>query len=159
VHKLALSVIALSISLAGCSTLGPHGYDSFTHSANYQPADPMEIFGAKGKQFDGRLFRVTAAGNAYMSKAVVKGYALWAAGKAAFDNNFEEFAVLVEDGSMSKSLQTSGFATQYGFNASTSEINKFSVDLVVLLITEKDYELVNNIFKTSKYYTPDSSPN
>jgi len=149
-------VLFVSTLAVSCGTLQPNGYESFTHSAFYSLADPMEYFGAKGKSFDGRLYEIHAGGNAYMSKSEVKGYAMWAAGKAAYDNGYEEFSILIEDGSVSRSLQTNGYSTQYGYNSYTNEVTKYSVELVILLITDKDYSYVDKIYKTSKYYQPGS---
>jgi hypothetical protein len=138
-------------------TLEPNGYDSFTHSAHYTAVDPLEIFGIKGKVFERRLFRVDAGGNAYKSRAAVKHYAMWAAGKAAYDNGYKEFSILIEDGSVYTSLETKGYVADSSFSASTYEINKYRVTLIILLITENDYHYVGRIFSTDKYYQPGST--
>ena len=149
-------IIVVSMLFVSCGTLQPNGYNAFTHSAFYSVADPLEYFGIKGKTFEGRLFEIHAGGNGYMSRSTVKSYAMWAAGKAAYDNGYEEFALLIEDGSVSTSLQTNGYTSKYGYNSSTYQVNKYMVDLVILLITENDYSYVDKIYKTTKYYQPGS---
>ena len=155
--KTVFAVIAFTIFFVGCASVNQNGYQSFTHAAVYNSADPLELFGIKGKAFEGRLFKISAKGNAYMNRTTVKNYALWAAGKAAYDNGYKEFSVLVEDGSTSTSLQTNGYVVNKSYSSNSYVVNKFNVELIILLITEKDYPYVDKIFKTSNYYQPGST--
>lgn len=152
----SLAIVVFSVLLVSCGTLQSNGYQAFTHSAKYRPADPMETFGVKGKVFNGRLYEVDAAGNGYMSRDAVRGFALWAAGKAAYDNGYKEFSILIENGDVSSSLQMNGYVSNHGYNSTMSQVNKFSVKLIILLITEADYSTVDKIFKAEKYYQPGS---
>jgi DNA-binding LacI/PurR family transcriptional regulator len=128
----------------------PNGYGSFSHNAYYYEEDALELFGSRGVELQGRVFRVRSNGNGYTSKGTVRRYAMWAAGKAAYDKGYKEFSILDEDSDVSTS-----FVTNQGY---TNTVNKHSVTTYIVLITEDDYYQVDNIYQTEKYYQPGSKP-
>jgi hypothetical protein len=142
----------------GCGTMLPNGYEAFSHSALYYEADTRELFGTRGDVFQGRVYEIRSGGNAYMSRNEVKGFAMWAAGKAAFDNGYKEFSILVEDGDVSKYLQSYGYTNKYGYTSNSYTVTKYGVILIVLLITDEDYSYIDNIYLAEKYYSPGSEP-
>lgn len=156
-------IIVLIFSVCNC------GLEYYT---KYEEVNIMETFGPKYSNLQGRVYRIQANGNEFMSQSDVRKWALARAATIAHEKGYSEFTIFDEHkDSMIGSYNTTTYdnvtaytygQTAYGnYNrtATTMSIPRTQThtytthqnNIIIILITKDDYKDVNNVYLVNDY--------
>ncbi|MHB9295549.1 hypothetical protein PilKf_01295 [Pillotina sp. SPG140] len=149
-------IMVFSLFFYACLFIGCASFGGTNFWTNYEEVNVLEVLGPKYKDLQGLVFYIHSGGNVYMNSSKVRTYALRRAATICYDKGYQYFTIISEDnGSKQRFYTTLDSSSRTAVSYTKS---KYKTDIYIMLVTEEEFEYLENVYEAAKYIPADYKP-